>query len=196
MFTVKKEFIAIGTDHTDQGNKIRNAIIEYLESQSRKVKAFDHQSEEDSYVKIAEAVCKEVTYGQFREGFPDSAILIDQFGSAMSSVANLFYKIIASVAWDPKVAYEITRKNNPNVLCLSTQAVNNGDLVKISPEFAVSIVDTWLKTDFLQNILEDQHEKYIKRQLQSERIHIMALGATLSVLRTGPGRSLGLNIRR
>jgi len=180
LHTIPKKVIAVGADHTDRGHKIRSALASFLESSGRRVVLLDNNSPDDSYVRIAEEICRTIIMGrliasQDRSDIPDSAILIDQFGSAMSSVANVFKGITAAVTWGPDVAYEVTRKNNPAVLCIPTQTQGIGVLEEISPDYAIKIVEQWLNTEFLQDIPEKLRPRYILRQKENDRIHVSAI---------------------
>ena len=179
--TVSKEIIIAAADHSDIGGEHLKAIVKFLREQKRKVKKVfveQHKSKDDSYVEIAETACSRIRRcitDINRQGCPDSAVLIDQFGTGMCSVANVFVGIIASVAWSPKIAYEVTRKNNPRVLCVPIYTSENGELIELSPEYTVNIVNAWLNTEFLDGIRKKDQQKYIDREEANRRIHISSI---------------------
>lgn len=96
MYTVSKKVIIVAADHTDEGGRHKDAIVDYLKRIGRTVIELEHESKDDSYVKIA-GVAAHMTKGHHgKEGAPDSAVLIDKYGTGMSSVSNSFLGVIAS----------------------------------------------------------------------------------------------------
>jgi len=67
------------------------------------------------------------------------------------------------------MAREITRKNNPDVLCIPAEGHDGGDF---SAERAVAIVSEWLDTEFLQDVPERDRPKYEGRDDENRRIHL------------------------
>ncbi len=160
--TVPKQAIVVAADH--RGKKIHGAVIGYLRAQGRQVIPLVHTDEDDSYADIAREACAQV-----ERGLADSAILIDQFGSAVASVANMFMGAVAMTASSPYMAREITRKCNPNVLCIPSE---DKDGAELPPEEAVAIVSEWLQTEFLDGIPESERDKYEGRDEENRRIHL------------------------
>lgn len=126
--------IAIGSDHG--GYKLKQRIIEYLESNNIQVKDFGTFSEDScNYPEIAQKVAKEVAGGVFEKG-----ILVCGTGIGMSICANKFKGIRAVVCSDTFSAKMSREHNDANILCLGQRVLGEG--------LALDIVDTWLKSEF------------------------------------------------
>ncbi|RJQ52095.1 MAG: hypothetical protein C4521_11185 [Actinobacteria bacterium] len=178
--SIAKDVVVVATDH--RGKKIHGAVVRFLRGRGKQVISLPHMDENDSYADIARDAC---TY--LERGNADSAVLIDQFGSAVASVANMFFGTVAMTAWSPHAAYEITRKCNPNVLCIPAEDGAGG---KISPEQAVAIVEKWVDTEFLEGVPEAEHDKYEGRDDENRRIHLGIIDGLLSGRRRLPSRQI------
>lgn len=183
--TVAKKVIVVAADHTDIGGHHRDAIVKYLKGAGRKVIELEHGSKDDSYVKIAGVAALMIRSHRGKEGAPDSAVLIDKYGSGMSSVSNSVLGVIASVVWGPQMAREVTRKNNPRIICVPTfTEEREKGIVEISPKYAVEIVKAWLNTEFLEGISPEEQKKYIERERENLRIHLRSFGSIIRKIKT------------
>lgn len=160
--TVLKKAIVVASDH--RGTKVHHAVVDFLRERGREVISLADTHENDSYADIVRAACAYID-----RGLADSAVLIDQFGSAVASVANMFFGIVAMNASSPYMAHEITRKNNPDVLCIPSEGHEGG---VVSGKRAVAIVKEWLDTEFLEDVPAAERAKYEGRDDENRRIHL------------------------
>lgn len=160
--SVPRKAIVVATDH--RGAKIHGAVVRFLRERGIAVISLAHSGANDSYADIAKEACSYIEKGE-----ADSAILIDQFGSAVASVANLFFGIVAMTAASPYMAREITRKCNPDVLCIPAE---DKDGRPVSAKEAVAIAKAFLDTEFLQDVPAAQRAKYEGRDDENRRIHL------------------------
>lgn len=135
--------ISIGCDH--RGYKLKETIKEHLSNHTVKdVGCFNKGSVD--YPEIGRSVAADVSSGSSELG-----IAICGSGIGMSIVANRLRNVRAALCRDEQDA-EISRKhNNSNVLVLGADRSTEGK--------ALSIVDTWLSTDFEGG----HHERRIKK---------------------------------
>lgn len=159
--TVSKKCIAVGSDHTDEGGVLKKAIIEYLISRGIEVVEVkpDRNDPNDDYIDIAIKACEKIL-----DGKADSAILIDLHGVGVNMVANRFLSIRSVVVWGPKICYDITARNNPDVICIPRISESLSGFIEITPEWTIQIVKAWLDTNFLQGLDERKQDIYIGRQ--------------------------------
>jgi len=176
--SIPKESIVVATDH--RGVREHAAIVEFLRKRGIKVVSCPHGGEADSYADVARKACYQID-----KGLADSAVLIDQFGSAVASVANMFFGIVAMTASSPHMAYEITRKCNPDVLCIPAE---DKDGKTVSSKEAVAIVKTWLDTEFLQDVPPQDRAKYEGRDDENRRLHLGIIDGLVSGHRRSPPR--------
>lgn len=176
--TISKVAIVVAADH--RGKKIHGAVVRFLRGRGRTVIALAHTDENDSYADIAREACAHI-----ERGTADSAILIDQFGSAVASVANMFFGTVAMTASSPHMAREIMRKCNPNVLCVPAEGKDGSE---VSPREAVAIVKEWLDTEFLEGVPDADRRKYEGRDDENRRIHLGIIDGLITGHRRFPQR--------
>jgi ribose 5-phosphate isomerase B len=126
--------LTIGSDH--RGHALKKYLIESLPE----VDWFDVGTDSESrvdYPEFAHKVCSEVISGST----DDRGILICGSGIGMSIAANRFPGIYAALCWDKDIAQVARMHDLANVLVLPADF--------ISYEDSLSIVEHWLKTDFL-----------------------------------------------
>lgn len=185
--TVSKKKILVVSDHTDLKNSIRNAVVELLKSRDIGYEIIERASEKDSYVKIAEQVCVRVGAGSKRphSDHPDSAVVIDKYGTGSSSAINTAVGLIAHIASEPISSREITVKNNPHILCIpvyiglpACKLEINGEMVKVRNQIIENPIDniqktveSWLDTEYLAGIPDEDRPRYKERQEENYALH-------------------------
>ena len=137
--------IAIGNDHA--ATDMKNEIVKYLkEKEYDVINVGTDDNESVDYPIYAKKVCDLIN-----ENKADCGILICGTGIGMSMAANKEKGIRAAVVTD-ETSTRLTRlHNNCNVLCFGARI--------IGLELAKSIVDTYLNTDFSDEL---KHKKRIE----------------------------------
>lgn len=141
--------IVIGSDKS--GFAVKESIAAYLRENQID---FDDLGTTDldhvtPYYEVAENVAPLVQNGTY-----EKAVLICGTGAGMSVVANKF-KLVHAVACESVYSAKMARAiNNANVLCMGGWIVG--------PEMAVSMVKTFLETEWCQD-LEDWRTKNMHR---------------------------------
>jgi ribose 5-phosphate isomerase B len=127
--------IAIGSDHG--GYKLKGKLIKFLEARGYLVGDLGtHSPESCDYPLIGYKVAASVSGGQFFRG-----ILICKSGIGFSIVANKLPGVRAALCFSKSQGRLSRQHNNANILVLS------GNYLSIKK--ACSIVQVWLKTEFL-----------------------------------------------
>jgi ribose 5-phosphate isomerase B len=127
--------VAITADHN--GVAMKEHLIAELRSRGHEVddRASQVGSEVVDYPPLCEDVCRRVV-----DGHADFAIVVGGSGSGEAICCNKIRGIRAALCLDLWVT-EIARANNDaNVLVTGAKA--------IAPDYAVLILDTWLRTQF------------------------------------------------
>ena len=128
--------IILGADHG--GFELKEIIKEYLKEKN--IDFYDIGSYEldnlDNFPEIAIPLAKKVASREY-----DKGILVCGSGVGVCMAANRIRGVRAVNAYSDEVAKLSRQHNNANVLCLG------GRLLTV--EQAKSIIDTWLKTEFL-----------------------------------------------
>ena len=128
--------IILGADHG--GFELKEIIKEYLKEKN--IDFYDIGSYEldnlDNFPEIAIPLAKKVASREYEKG-----ILVCGSGVGVCMAANRIRGVRAVNAYSDEVAKLSRQHNNANVLCLG------GRLLTV--EQAKSIIDTWLKTEFL-----------------------------------------------
>ena len=126
--------IGICSDHA--GLDYKSRLITYLEKHGYKVVNFGTDSPEScDYPDFAHPLASAVEAGTC-----DAGIAICGTGNGMAITLNHHRGIRAGLAWNTAVGALVKEHNNANVLVLPARF--------ISYRMAVSIVRTWLTTDF------------------------------------------------
>lgn len=126
--------ISIGSDH--RGIDQRQVIAAAIESAGHQVDDYGTFSTEScDYPDIAYGVATKVAAGECQLG-----VLVCGTGIGMSIAANKIAGIRAAVCCDQEMARLSRQHNNANILCLSSEALNDSDYERI--------VTCWLGTDF------------------------------------------------
>ena len=137
--------IAIGCDHG--AFRLKNEIIEFLNSENYEVKDFGTYSEEscdypDIALPVAEAVVnKECDFG----------ILVCGTGIGIGIAANKVPGVRAALCSDTFSAHATREHNNANILTMGQRVVGTG--------LALDIVKTFLNTEFEG----ERHQKRIDK---------------------------------
>jgi ribose 5-phosphate isomerase B len=126
--------IAIGADHA--GYHLKEKIKEFLLSKGYQVIDFGTDSTASTdYPLFAREVALAIQRGEAQQG-----ILICGTGIGMCITANKFKGVYAALCTNEYMAKVSREHNNANVLCLGGRVL--GD------ELAISIVSTWLVSEF------------------------------------------------
>jgi RpiB/LacA/LacB family sugar-phosphate isomerase len=127
--------IVVGSDHV--ALTLKNAVIEYLESQNIIVIDVGPYKDKKAvdYPDYAQLVAQKVLSG---EG--DSGIAICGTGIGMSIAANKVKGIRAGLCHDPYTAHQARAHNNANILCMGAWIV--------SPQRVGGILEEWITTDY------------------------------------------------
>lgn len=88
-------------------------------------------------------------------GADTRAVLLCGSGQGMAMRANKFQKVRAALCWDVTSARLSREHNNSNILCMGARLIPFG--------LALSILDVWLKTEFLAGRHSTRVEK-VNRQ--------------------------------
>jgi ribose 5-phosphate isomerase B len=143
--------IALGADHA--GFELKNRIRQYLQQKGIDVRDEGTNSPESvDYPDFARRVGHDVA-----ERRAELGILVCGSGIGMAIVANKVEGIRAANVSSEYEAQMSREHNNANVLTLGARI--------LSPEQAIAIVDTWLKTPFAGG----RHERRVEKITQIER---------------------------
>lgn len=126
--------IAIGGDHA--GFQYKERIIKHLKGAGHEVRDFGPKTDDsvdypDHVHPLASAIAA--------EGF-DLGILICGSGNGVAMTANKHENVRAALCWNTELAALARQHNNANIICLPARF--------IAYEYAESLVDTFVKTDF------------------------------------------------
>lgn len=126
--------IAIGCDHT--ATELKKKIIEFLKVNQCEVEDLGtHGKDSVDYPDFGRSVAAALS-----EGRADRGVLICGTGIGMSIVANKFPGIRATLCYDIFTGRMSRMHNDSNILVLGSRAT--------SEQLALSITETWLKTEF------------------------------------------------
>lgn len=126
--------IAIGCD--EMGFELKQVLIAHLKEKNIKFTDFgSFENEKVLYPSIAEKVALEVKNNDY-----DRGILICGTGIGMAITANKIHGIRAAQIHDSYSAERARKSNDAHIMTM-------GALV-IGPSLAVSLLDTWLDSDF------------------------------------------------
>ncbi|EAC4171530.1 ribose 5-phosphate isomerase B [Listeria monocytogenes] len=126
--------IAIGCD--EMGYELKQTLIAHLKEKNIEFTDFgSFEDEKVLYPSIAEKVALEVKNNDF-----DRGILICGTGIGMAITANKIHGIRAAQIHDSYSAERARKSNDAHIMTM-------GALV-IGPSLAVSLLDTWLDSDF------------------------------------------------
>ena len=137
--------IAIGCDHG--AFRLKNEIIEFLNSENYEVKDFGTYSEEScDYPDIALPVAEAVVNKEY-----DFGILVCGTGIGIGIAANKVPGVRAALCSDTFSAHATREHNNANILTMGQRVVGTG--------LALDIVKTFLNTEFEG----ERHQKRIDK---------------------------------
>ena len=126
--------LAIGGDHA--GFQYKSRLIEYLKSKGHEVTDFGPNSTDSvDYPDHVHPLAESVSNGDDQLG-----ILICGSGNGVAITANKHQKVRAALCWNNEISALARQHNNANVICIPARFV--------AYEFAESIVETFLGTDF------------------------------------------------
>ncbi|MCI5856302.1 MAG: ribose 5-phosphate isomerase B [Agathobacter sp.] len=127
--------IAIGNDHA--AVKLKNEIMEYVQSMGHEVTNFGTDSTEScNYPEYGEKVGRAVAAGEY-----DCGILICGTGVGISIAANKVNGVRAAVCSDATTARLVKEHNNANIIAFGERIVG--------VELAKDIVKAYLDAEFL-----------------------------------------------
>ena len=150
-FINKTNKIAVGSDHT--GFKLKNIINKILSDKGFgiiDVGTYDENS--CDYPDFAFAVSSKV-----KEREVDFGIIIDATGNPSAITANKLPGIRAANCYNEFTAKSAKEHNNANVLTLGAKSIGE--------ETAKSILETWLKSNFLG----ERHQKRLNKIISIEK---------------------------
>ena len=143
--------IAIGCDHG--AFRLKNEIIEFLNSENYEVKDFGTYSEEScDYPDIALPVAEAVVNKEY-----DFGILVCGTGIGIGIAANKVPGVRAALCSDTFSAHATREHNNANILTMGQRVVGTG--------LAFDIVKTFLNTEFEG----ERHQKRIDKISEIEK---------------------------
>ena len=143
--------IAIGCDHG--AFRLKNEIIEFLNSENYEVKDFGTYSEEScDYPDIALPVAEAVENKEY-----DFGILVCGTGIGIGIAANKVPGVRAALCSDTFSAHATREHNNANILTMGQRVVGTG--------LALDIVKTFLNTEFEG----ERHQKRIDKISEIEK---------------------------
>ena len=143
--------IAIGCDHG--AFRLKNEIIEFLNSENYEVKDFGTYSEEScDYPDIALPVAEAVVNKEY-----DVGILVCGTGIGIGIAANKVPGVRAALCSDTFSAHATREHNNANILTMGQRVVGTG--------LALDIVKTFLNTEFEG----ERHQKRIDKISEIEK---------------------------
>ncbi|SUQ44954.1 Putative sugar phosphate isomerase YwlF [Clostridium neonatale] len=143
--------IAIGCDHG--AFRLKNEIIEFLNSENYEVKDFGTYSEEScDYPDIALPVAEAVVNKEY-----DFGILVCGTGIGIGIAANKVPGVRAALCSDTFSAHATRDHNNANILTMGQRVVGTG--------LALDIVKTFLNTEFEG----ERHQKRIDKISEIEK---------------------------
>lgn len=146
--------IAIGCDHG--AFRLKNEIIEFLNSEKYEVKDFGTYSEEScDYPDIALPVAEAVANKEY-----DFGILVCGTGIGIGIAANKVPGIRAALCSDTFSAHATREHNNANILTMGQRVVGTG--------LALDIVKTFLNTEFEGG----RHQKRIDKISEIEKKYL------------------------
>ena len=126
--------IAIGADHA--GFELKEVVKQALDELRTPYKDFGTESDDSvDYPDYAARVANAVAGGEF-----DRGILVCGTGIGMAITANKVPGIRAAVCHDVYSAERARKSNDCQVMALGARVIGE--------EYAKSLVDTWLKSDF------------------------------------------------
>ena len=130
----QKFSIAIGSDHA--GFVYKGKIIEMLLAEGHTVKDMGTYTDEScDYPDFIRPVAEAVAAGEF-----DRGIVLGGSGNGEAITANRVPGVRCGVCWNEQLAMWNRSHNDGNVLALGERTVTQQE--------ALSIVDTWLETEF------------------------------------------------
>ena len=136
--------IALGSDHG--GYELKTAIIAHLKERGLEYKDFGcYDTQSCDYPVFGRAAAEAVS-----DGSCDKGIVVCTTGIGISIAANKVKGIRCALCTDTNLAKMTRLHNNANMLALGASAVTK--------EMAISIVDTFLDTEFSG---EERHQRRI-----------------------------------
>jgi ribose 5-phosphate isomerase B len=136
--------VALGTDH--RGYALKEFLKEYKAIGTFEINWLDQgafNDERSDYPKFAQAVCKDVRWGD-----ADVGILLCGTGAGMTIAANRFEGIFAGLVWSVELARLAREDDNCNVLVIPADYIDQFLLV--------GIIEAWLTAEFKQGRYADR----------------------------------------
>ena len=137
--------LAIGGDHA--GFQYKERIIKHLEAAGHEVRDFAPNTDDSvDYPDHVHPLATSIASEDF-----DLGILICGSGNGVAMTANKHENVRAALCWNTELAALARQHNNANIICLPARFV--------AYEYAESLVDTFIKTDFEGG----RHEKRVNK---------------------------------
>lgn len=141
--------IVIGSDGS--GFELKEAVKKHLVEEGYEVVDLGTQSADSpiQYYLVVHAIAPKISSGEFQRG-----ILICGTGMGMNIVANKYPHVYAAVCENTYAAMKSRAINNANVLAMGGWIT--------APFVGCDIADTFLNTDFLENLEDWRQENLTK----------------------------------
>jgi ribose 5-phosphate isomerase B len=121
--------IAIGSDHA--GFKIKQKVIQYLQSENYKFHDFGAFTDKESdYPDYAHPVASAVENGEFSFG-----IVICGTGNGVNMVVNKHQGIRSALCWNKEMAHLVRLHNDANICALPGRFIDGDEAKRVVEEF-------------------------------------------------------------
>jgi ribose 5-phosphate isomerase B len=148
----------IAIDCDDAAIDLKKTIVEHLKNLGVEITDLDYQSGKEGayYPEIGYNLALKIKDGSF-----DRGILICGTGLGMAMIANKVETVFAGVCHDVFSAERLRKSNDAQVLTMGARV--------IGPELAKTIVDAWLKSEFLGGGSQAKVDQM--RELENKSFH-------------------------
>lgn len=148
-------------DCDDAAIELKKTIVDHLKSIGADITDLDYLSDKKGayYPEIGYNLALKIKDGSF-----DRGILICGTGLGMAMIANKVETVFAGVCHDVYSAERLRKSNDAQVLTMGARV--------IGPELAKTIVDAWLKSEFLgggSQVKVDQMRELEKKSFHSNK---------------------------
>lgn len=145
-------------DCDDAATALKKTIVDHLTQLGVDVTDLDYQSgkKDAFYPEIGYNLALKIKDGSF-----DRGILICGTGLGMAMIANKVETVFAGVCHDVFSAERLRKSNDAQVLTMGARV--------IGPELAKTIVDAWLKSEFLGGGSQEKVDQM--RELEQKSFH-------------------------
>lgn len=133
---------------SDEKMPVAEKAVEYLKEKGHTVELLGHMLSEEQkwqWADIGREAGEKVASGD-----ADQAIAFCWSGTGVCMAANKVAGVRAALCWNPEITALARKWDDANILCLS--------LKETKPEAIGAILDTWFKTDFDEEGLNQAHK--------------------------------------